>query len=248
VKFQIRHGDDRYPIGRLILHRASDLGLSRSEVVWRLGYLNADKGHRKLNRLLKTGVVPPQIGGMLAEALEIDPAIVEVGLAETAAQREAEEQARLDAKDAAYRAAFRPHLRAEVERAVPTPPFVAIVYGPALRIVPVADEAWTTDDIARRRLLKRAIIGHYSVWRGRLPCYGRITGYVTVTEMVGRYDAGVPHGIDGNPIGPPMIVERIGVGALTVKGHPVPSRWFHARADTVGDGRPWVMLEWPPAD
>jgi len=112
--------------------------------------------------------------------------------------------------------------------------------------VPVPKEAWSTDDVARRRLIKQAIVGHYRRWRGRLPSYGRITGYVAVSETVWRYDVGVPYGVDGNPVGPPMIVERIGVGALSVKGHPIPSKWFHGRMNEVGDGKHCATLEWRP--
>jgi hypothetical protein len=245
MRFEARHGDDRYPIGRLILQRAADLGLSRSEVVRRLGYQKADKGHRKLNRLLSSGVISAQIGCVLTAALEVEPGTVQAAISETAAQRRAEEQARRDAEDAAYRVAFQPHLRAEVERAVPTPLFVAIVYGPALRIVPVADEAWTTDDVARRRLIKRAVVCHYRSWRGRLPSYGKITGYVAISGTVGHFDLGVPYGADGAPVGSPMVVERVGVGALTIKGHPIPSKWFQARTETVGDGKRCGTLEWP---
>jgi hypothetical protein len=215
------------PVGRLILQRAAGLGLSRSEVVRRLGYLNADNGHRNLGRLLTTGVVPPQIGSVLAAALEIEPGTVQAAVVETAAQHERQREARLDAKDAAYRAVVRPHVRAEVERAVPTPLFVAIVYGPALRIVPVADEVWRADDVLRRRLIKRAIVGHYRRWRGRLPSYGKISGYVAVTEMVGHFDVGVPHGVDGNPVGSPLMVERIGAGAfMVIKGN-LSVDWMH---------------------
>jgi hypothetical protein len=61
LRFEARCGEERYPIGRLILRRAADLGLSRSDVVRRLGDLNADKGHRKLGRLLTTGVIPARL-------------------------------------------------------------------------------------------------------------------------------------------------------------------------------------------
>jgi hypothetical protein len=148
--FQVKQGEDRYAIGGLILRRGAELGFCRSDLVRRLGYLNADKGHRKLSRLLATGVVPPQIGSVLAAALEVEPGTVQAAVAETVVQRKAEEEARFGAEDAAYRATFQPHLRAEVERAVPTPLFVAIVYGPGLRIVPVPEEAWTTDEMRWR--------------------------------------------------------------------------------------------------
>jgi hypothetical protein len=231
VEFETRFGDDRYPMGRLVLRRAADLGLSRSEVVRRLGYLNADKGHRRLGRLLTTGAVPPQIGSVLAAAFEVEPGTVQAAIAETAAQHHAEKEARLDAEDAAYRAAFRPHLRAEVEHAVPMPIFVAIVRGPGLRLVAMPEGAWTTDDVERRRHIKRAIISHYSAWRGRLSAYGKIVGYTAVIETTGRFDVGMPFGVDGAPIESSVLVERIGTGALMVKGHAIPPRWFHARQD-----------------
>lgn len=248
VTFAVRHGDDRYPVGGLVVRRAAALGLSRTEFVQRLGYRNVDKGHRKLNHLSATGVVPVNIRNALAASLEVEPSVIEAAIAETAAQHSAEKQARLHAEDAAYRAAFHPHLRVEVEHPTPTPFFVAIIYGPGLRIVPLPEETWTSDEVARRRLIKRAIVGHYNMWRGRLPCYGRIAGYVAVTEMVGRFDAGMPYGVDGDPVGLPVIVERISIGALTVKGHPLRPSLFHGLADDVGKGKRCGTIEWPPSD
>ena len=96
----------------------------------RLGCQNIDKGHRNLNRLLSTGVVPPRIGSVLPGALQVEPGIVQAAITETAVQHHAEKNARLDAENTAYRTAFQPHLRAEVERALPTPLFGAIVYVP----------------------------------------------------------------------------------------------------------------------
>jgi hypothetical protein len=38
---QARHGEDVYPIGRFILDRARALGLSRTELLRRLGYVRS---------------------------------------------------------------------------------------------------------------------------------------------------------------------------------------------------------------
>src|ERR1700737_3700425 len=38
-------GGDKYPIGRFILHRARALGMSRNDLVHRLGYRDDDSGH-----------------------------------------------------------------------------------------------------------------------------------------------------------------------------------------------------------
>jgi len=44
---QARHEEDAYPIGRFILERARALGLSRTELVRRLGYRQIGNGHRR---------------------------------------------------------------------------------------------------------------------------------------------------------------------------------------------------------
>src|SRR4029077_13023270 len=75
--FQARFGEDRYPIGRFILDRSRVLGMSRSDLVRRLHYLDINSGHRALSAALLTGVVATHIAKHLAEALEVDYALVE---------------------------------------------------------------------------------------------------------------------------------------------------------------------------
>jgi hypothetical protein len=58
---QARFGEDTYPIGRFISDRARALGISRTELVRRLGYRQICNGHRALAELLTTGTVPPLI-------------------------------------------------------------------------------------------------------------------------------------------------------------------------------------------
>ena len=74
--FLPRFGEDTYPIGRFILKRARTLGMSRSDLVRRLHYHDIGSGHKALSALLLTGVVPDHIAKHLAEALEIDDALL----------------------------------------------------------------------------------------------------------------------------------------------------------------------------
>ena len=74
---QPRFGEDNYPIGRFILERARALGISRSDLVRRLHYLDISSGHKALSAVLLTGVVATHIAKHLAEALEVDDALVE---------------------------------------------------------------------------------------------------------------------------------------------------------------------------
>src|SRR5215469_5589860 len=74
--FQARFDEDKYAIGRFILDRARVLGLSRTELVRRLGYRKIGNGHKALADLLTTGSIPPQIAKHLADALQVDAALV----------------------------------------------------------------------------------------------------------------------------------------------------------------------------
>jgi hypothetical protein len=54
--FQPRFGEDRYPIGRFILTRSRALGISRSDLVRRLHYLDLSSGSKALSAVLLTGI------------------------------------------------------------------------------------------------------------------------------------------------------------------------------------------------
>jgi hypothetical protein len=117
---QARFGEDAYPLGRFILDRARALGISRSELVSRLGYRQIGKGHKALTAALMTGTVPPHMGKHLAVALEVDDTLVDAVVAATTRQQQDEARALILAREAAYRAAFKPHLRTETTRTIPS--------------------------------------------------------------------------------------------------------------------------------
>ena len=77
ARFQARFGEDKYPIGRFIFEHSRAFGISRSDLVRRLGYQDISSGHRALSEVLLTGVIAPLIGDHLANALELDDALVE---------------------------------------------------------------------------------------------------------------------------------------------------------------------------
>src|SRR5712671_2100580 len=89
---QPRLGEDRYPIGRFILDRARALGMSRTDLVHRLGYRDISSGHKALSAVLLTGVLAPHVANHLAEALEVDDAVV--GAVIDATMRQKRDEAR----------------------------------------------------------------------------------------------------------------------------------------------------------
>jgi hypothetical protein len=178
---QARFEENTYPLGRFILDRARALGITRTELVLRLGYRDVGNGHRALGELLRTGTVPPLIAKHLADALLVDEAIVAAVMATTAQQQQDEASQRTLVRETAYRTAFKPHLRCETEREIPEPLFVvALLTSARLRLVAVCPETWQVSADERDRLLKCAIQDHYGEHAGRVMSFGAIVGYTAV--------------------------------------------------------------------
>jgi hypothetical protein len=230
---QAQFGQDKYPIGRFILERSRALGVSRSDLVHRLGYRDIGSGHEALNAALLTGLVAPQMANQLADATEADDALV--GSVIDATMRQKRDEARLDStlwklqdaisgkkrllrvdSERAYLASFRPHLHVQTERAVPSPIFVAALLTVArLRIVALADEAVTVNDEARDQIIKTTITEHWRENGGRVPAFGEITGYVLVLVAgYGGFDFGLLYSITGDRAGAMQKVERLGEATL----------------------------------
>jgi hypothetical protein len=200
------------------LGRARALGLSRTELVRRLGYRRIGNGHRALAELLTTGTVPPQIATHLAEALQVDAALVAAVMAATAQQQRDEASQLILARETAYRTAFRPHLRCETEREIPEPLFIAALMTSArLRLVSVCPKTWHLSGDERDRRLKRAIQDHYRQHVGRITAFGAILGYTAVLMSGYLLDFGVPYDLNGDPMGPMGSVKRLGEAVLGTK-------------------------------
>ena len=215
---QRRFGEADYAVGRLALERARALGLSRSALVERLGYQDLNAGHRVLTELLMTGTVSPFIAHRLAEALEVEPELLDAVLVETARQQQDEARARILERERAYWDRFGPHLRVETERQTPSPLFVAALYTTArLRVVPTPDETWSATPKDRDQFLKQSIREHYSAVRGRVPAFGRINAYTAVVLPGYGSDFGYQYDVDGDPVGRIRQVERLRQAVLGTK-------------------------------
>jgi hypothetical protein len=213
--FQPRFDEDRYPIGRFILERSRALGIGRTDLVRRLSYQDISKGHKALSAVLLTGVVPQDIAKHLANALEVDDAMVESLIEATETQNRDEAAARRGEGELAYLASFRSHLQVQTERAVPSPIFVAALLTVArLRIVHLPDEVLTTNEKARDGIIKIIVTDHWRENNGYVPAFGGITGYVLVLIPGYGFDFGLPYSIAGDRSGAVRKVERLGVATL----------------------------------
>ena len=216
---QARFGEDRYPIGRLILERTKTLGLSRTDLVQRFGYVSLNSGQRALTELLMTGTPTPIIAAKLAEALEVEQDLLDAVLAATARQRHDEARSRILEQERAYRAAFRPHLQIQTEHAIPSPIFIAALIGTArLRLIALPDDTFSAEHETRDRIVKSVIVEHYRDHAGYVPAFGTIIGYVLVLlHGYERVDFGLPFDVTGDPAGAMCEVRRLPEATLGVK-------------------------------
>jgi hypothetical protein len=220
VPIQARCGESRYPIGRFILDRARALGMSRSDLVRRLGYRDIAGGHKALSTALLSGVVPPQIATHLASAVEADDTLVRAVITATMGQKRDEAGRSRIKSEQGYMDSFRPHLQVQTEQIRPSPIFVAALLTVArLRIIRLPDEASPAEDETRDRIVKRVIIDHWGETGGRVPAFGAITGYVMVViPGYGAFDFGLPYSVTGDPAGGMQKVGRLGKATLGTKG------------------------------
>src|SRR6266404_8359585 len=201
--FQPRFGEDRYPIGRFILDRARALGMSRTDLVHRLRYRDIGSGHKALSAVLLTGVLAPHVANHLAEALEVDDAMVESVIGATTRQKRDEARGLRVESERAYCASFRPHLQVQTERAVPSPIFVAaLLTVTRLRILRLPDEALIANDEARDGIIKNIVMDHWRENGGRVPAFGGIMGYVLVSVVgYGGYKFRLAFSVTGERVG-----------------------------------------------
>lgn len=110
-------------IAALIGTRAKVLGLSKADVVKRCGYQNVAKGVRRLDELCggEFGHCQLLLDG-LADALKVDPSVVQAAVEATREQPLREHELR-------YRETFRPHAVIICERTRPEPIWLASLIG-----------------------------------------------------------------------------------------------------------------------
>jgi hypothetical protein len=197
------------------LTRSRALGISRSDLVRRLGYRDIGSGHKALSELLLTGVVTSHVANH-PQALEVDDALLEALIGATTLQKRDEAGERRVESERAYLASFRPHLQVQTQRAVPSPIFVAaLLTVNRLRSIRLPDEALAVNDEARDRIIKTIIIDPWREHGGRVPAFGGITGYVLVLVVgYGGFDFGLPFSVTGNRSGAMQKVERLGQATL----------------------------------
>lgn len=188
------------PLATLIVGRLAELGINTHGLAARLGYVNTNKGSRRLQRLMEGGVAgQDELLSRLAAALEVSPE-------EIASAIRANEAAR----EQAYRASFVPHAVIVTERRVPSQiTFCAMTRGEtALRIA--LDTTRSKATYARQALIE---MNHRTEsGRREIPFFGRAEGLVVYYDWCRavRYD------LDGRALELLRKAAKVGVSAWEV--------------------------------
>lgn len=208
---------DQFAIASLIADRRP-LGVSRAELVRRLGYRNIAKGLRRLDALCAGEFrLTKDLIRALPAALDVSELVVESAVEEL---REAERRQAAD-QEAAWRAGFTPHAIALTERTTPSPIFVAALTN-ATKFMRI-DLDLTADPTS---FVDQALLGLHRTlaargWDG-FPGFGRPTGVVVnyAPDHAVRFD------LHGNALEVLPHAYRLGQAQIFVGGRPIPSGLF----------------------
>ena len=220
-------------IKSLIVDRSRVLDLSRPDLMRRAGYKNIAKGLRRLDELLAGELDKTRdLIRALPAALDVPPEVVEHAIEETRRRiAEAQEAAR-QAREAAWRAAFRPHAIILTERTVPQPIFVAAIIGVErllridfdLALPPVSYASQALAGIRRRLSEFRSESGKIP---DALPGFGRPIGVIVnyTPDRAIRFD------LDGNALEILPRAHRPAEAYIAIRGRPLGGERFIADRD-----------------
>lgn len=165
-----------YAIGRLVVHEMDRQNLSKADIVRRLGYMNIQKGMRRLERLMETGF-EVSILPRLATALGIFQRGIDEALAETDAEIAIESEDARKRADDYERANFRPYILIESDSRIGKPTLFGRLVYEKLKHIPIAPNVGPllAEQITS---ISRVVQEHYVNASGSLETFGAITGYV----------------------------------------------------------------------
>ena len=176
------------PLARLINTRMAEVGISRVDLMKRLGYANPSRGLRRFDDFLTTGRITTHLLKNLPEVLGMDAAEVEAEAATTRQQI-------ANAEETAARERFRPYILVltELPPGIRFPAF-AQMFAWGQKVVGLPGEF---DQLSSSQQVKQAarIVRHHFGENGGELCavWGTITGY----RLQRTYDHAVILNTDG---------------------------------------------------
>ena len=195
--------NDKHRLTKLIEDRLEDLGISRRELVPRLGYTNVNKGHRRLSAiLLGDRQIARQLRTALALALEVD-------ISEVDAAIDTDHQAELTELDKQYREKFVAHAIVTTAYSIPSPIFVAAMCR-SDRLMRIDFEEGSSPVTYSHQAKQKLPEG--------IPAFGKTTGFIVNYSP----DHAVAFDLCGHPTRKLNEAVRPGQAHLIISGRPCP--------------------------
>jgi hypothetical protein len=184
---------DHYPIHHLIENQAKRLGLRRNELARRCGFKNLDKGLRRIDGVCHGELDSPGakvVLDNLAVALEVEKDVVEKAIRSTAEIIAKTERHGETARDAAWRASFKPHAYLVGSQNRPSQ---ITIYG-----MTGGPERWLKIPLdLSQPPVTYAVQAHEFVAKTPLvPFFGKTTGFIVNYTP----DSAVSFDLDGDPV------------------------------------------------
>jgi len=212
------HIHSKTPLAKLVNDRLSELGISLTDLVQRVGFANQAKGLRRFDEFMATGQVTTHLLKGLPDLLGLDAAQVEGAAAATRQQI-------ADREEATARERFHPHILvlAKREDGNHIPAFMqAWFWGNKVMGLPDGFDSWASSKQVGEAA--RIVCRHFVESGGEQDIWGTITGY----RLQRTFDHAVVLNTDGtiregfNRDGePPATI-------LTIKGKRIPVGLFGA--------------------
>lgn len=158
-------------------NKLNELGLSRRQLVDKLGYANIYKGYALLDKIAKGNMIVKEQAERLATALEIDIKELREPLLETQRLCEEKRKAEEEEEKEKARAKFKPFIIAVGENERPEPVFVACLMHKR-RFIYLENSFLDLPAGEQLERISNLIGEHMETNKGGLPAFGFFTHYV----------------------------------------------------------------------
>lgn len=183
-----------YPSSKLIMDFMAERHLTKTEFVKCLGYKKINRGLRRLQRCLDTGVISDYIQTMLVTRAGMDRERLQKALRETQMEMERERKDYMIRRELQERLQFRPHLYALSTATRPS--FItgyAICGGENLRIIPLPENILNVTSEERMVIIKNRIEDYKKKYKSSIPFFGPLSGFIYQYT----YDEGMELSVEG---------------------------------------------------
>lgn len=192
-----------YPIQDFILKRMSELNLTRSEVIRKIGYQNVSKGCVKFDLFMNENNFNQFISENLYKALETSPSVIKEKITETLNIIEIE----LEEK---RKKAYFPHLYAHTTNRIPSPIFICAMGGfDRFKIIPLPNDFNNLSETEQTDIIKEKINISLSKYEGNIPTFGKIEHYVLSRYYEENAQDRIAYDLEGNIIEPSVDQKEI---------------------------------------